>query len=65
MPVGRAGGVRRWAIVAGAGLLGTVALALGTVCLTAGCGTVGYYAQSIGGHVRLMAAARPVGEQVE
>ncbi len=55
----------RWIVAAGAGLIGTLALALGTVCLTAGCSTVGYYAQSVGGHVRLMAAARPVGDWID
>jgi predicted aminopeptidase len=46
--------------MAGAAVLGAVLLA---VCLgTAGCSTAGYYAQSIGGHLALLSAARPVGD---
>ena len=30
------------------------------VCLTSGCSTVGYYAQSVTGHLELLQAARPV-----
>ncbi len=39
-------------------------LALGLLAAIgmAGCQTLGYYAQSVGGHVRLMNAARPVGD---
>jgi predicted aminopeptidase len=38
-----------------------VAVAAGaTLCLTAGCSTVSYYAQSVTGHLRLVGAARPV-----
>jgi len=48
--------------MAGAGLVATVLLAAGTVCLTSGCSTIGYYAQSVSGHVALMHAARPVAE---
>ena len=36
--------MRRWLLMAGLGIAGMVALAVGTVCLTAGCSTVGYYA---------------------
>ncbi len=46
--------------MAGATVLGAVLLA---ACLgTAGCSTAGYYAQSIGGHLALLNAARPVGD---
>ncbi|HEY6086721.1 MAG TPA: aminopeptidase [Burkholderiaceae bacterium] len=31
-----------------------------TACLTAGCSTLGYYAQSVGGHLDLIARSRPV-----
>ena len=35
-----------------------VALVAGaTVCLTAGCSTASYYAQSVAGHLRLVGAA--------
>ena len=42
------------------GVAGVAALALATACLTSGCGTVDYYAQSVGGHLALLQAARPV-----
>jgi predicted aminopeptidase len=42
------------------GVLGAVALAGATVCLTSGCSTIGYYAQSTVGHLNLVEAARPV-----
>ena len=32
------------------------------VCLTSGCSTIDYYAQSVAGHLGLLAAARPVPE---
>ena len=41
-------------------LLVTTALVGGAVCLTSGCSTVGYYAQSVTGHLNLVEAARPV-----
>jgi predicted aminopeptidase len=45
----------------GAGGLAVVVLvAAGTVCLTSGCSTVAYYAQSTVGHLNLVEAARPV-----
>jgi predicted aminopeptidase len=43
-----------------AGTVGVVLLAAGTVCLTAGCSTLGYYAQAAGGHLSLLNKARPV-----
>jgi predicted aminopeptidase len=42
------------------GVVGMAALAAATVCLTAGCSTIGYYAHSVGGHLDLLRAARPV-----
>lgn len=44
----------------GAGLAGLLAVAVGTVCLASGCSSVGYLAQSVGGHMGLLASARPV-----
>ena len=41
-------------------LLATTLLAGGAICLTTGCSTVGYYAQSVTGHLNLVEAARPV-----
>lgn len=42
--------------------LGVVALATATVCLTSGCSTLGYYMQSVGGHLDMVRAAKPVPE---
>ncbi|MDQ2927718.1 MAG: aminopeptidase [Pseudomonadota bacterium] len=42
------------------GLLAAAAIAAATICLTSGCSTVGYYAQSAVGHLNLVEAARPV-----
>ena len=46
------------------GSAATLAAAVGALCLGSGCAsvqaTVGYYAQSVGGHVDLMQRARPV-----
>lgn len=49
--------------MAGVGLAGLAAL-LGTACLSAGCSTLSYYAQSVGGHLDLLARARPI-DQVQ
>lgn len=51
--------MKRWVRVAGIGILGVAAL-LGAACLTMGCSTLGYYAQSVGGHLDLVARARPI-----
>ena len=42
--------------------VGALLAAAVTVCLTSGCSTLGYYAQSVGGHLALVRAARPVPE---
>lgn len=42
------------------GLLAATLLASGSVCLTSGCSTIGYYAQSATGHLNLVEAAKPV-----
>ena len=55
----------RWLLMAGVGLIGVVVLAGATVCFTSGCSTIGYYAQSIGGHMALVRAAKPVPEWLE
>ena len=54
--------MKRWLLMASLGLSGTVALAAATLCLTSGCSSIGYYAQSIGGHMAMVRAARPVPE---
>jgi predicted aminopeptidase len=52
--------VRRWAFfVAALGIAGVAAL-IGAACLTVGCSTLGYYAQSVQGHLDLLARARPI-----
>ena len=48
--------------MAGGCLTGTALFAAAAVCLTSGCSSLGYYAQSVGGHLGLMNAARPVSE---
>jgi predicted aminopeptidase len=50
------------AIVAAGGLIGTTALLVAAACLTAGCSSVGYYAQAAGGHLDLLDRSRPVPE---
>ena len=50
--------------IAALGSLATGAAALAAVCLGSGCSTVGYYAQSLGGHLDLMQRARPVADWV-
>jgi predicted aminopeptidase len=42
------------------GSAGVVAAAGVTVCLAAGCSTLGYYAHSVGGHIGVLRAAQPV-----
>jgi predicted aminopeptidase len=51
--------VKRWVRVTGIGIVGVDAL-VGAACLTVGCSTLGYYAQSVGGHLDLVARARPI-----
>jgi len=55
---------RGWLILGMTGFaaVGAALLAAGTVCLTSGCSTIGYYAQSVGGHLALVRAAKPVPE---
>lgn len=40
--------------------LALAALALGVAALTSGCDTLGYYAQSVSGHLALVGSARPI-----
>jgi predicted aminopeptidase len=46
--------------MAGLALAGTAAFALAALCLGSGCGELGYYRQTVAGHVDLMSRARPV-----
>jgi predicted aminopeptidase len=52
---------RRW-LMAGLGLAGAAALAAAALCLGSGCADLGYYRQSVGGHLDLMSRAKPVDE---
>ena len=54
--------MKRWLAMASLGLVGVVLAASATVCLSSGCSTLGYYAQSVGGHLSLVRAAKPVPE---
>jgi predicted aminopeptidase len=54
--------VNRWWLMASLSLVGVVLLAGASVCLTSGCSTLGFYAQSVGGHLALVRAAKPVPE---
>jgi len=46
--------------MAGVGLASMAALATATVCLTSGCGTIGYALHTASGHLDVLRAARPV-----
>jgi predicted aminopeptidase len=46
------------------GLAGVAAAAVAVACLGSGCSSLGYYAHSIGGHVGLLRAARPIPEWI-
>lgn len=46
------------------GIVGLLALAVGTVCLTSGCSSVGYLAQSAAGHLNIVHSARPVDDWI-
>lgn len=48
--------------MAAGGLSGALLLAAGALCLSSGCGTVGYYAQAVNGHLALLQSAKPVAE---
>ena len=54
MALWSAGGVAAMALLAGA-----------TVCATSGCSTVGYYAQSVAGHLNLVEASKPVSQWLD
>jgi predicted aminopeptidase len=51
---------RRLLLMAGVSGVVVALLAGATLCLTSGCSTVSYYAQSVGGHLSLLRAAKPV-----
>ena len=49
-------------LMASLAAVGVALLVAGTVCLSSGCSTIGYYAQSASGHLALVRAAKPVPE---
>ncbi|MDQ6680067.1 MAG: aminopeptidase [Pseudomonadota bacterium] len=46
----------------GIGISALLALVVGAACLTSGCSSIGYYAQSVSGHLALVGSARPVSQ---
>ncbi len=48
--------------MAGFASLAVIVLAGATLCLTSGCSSAGYLAQSVGGHLAILNAAKPVAE---
>jgi predicted aminopeptidase len=46
--------------MAGLALAGTAVLAMAAICLGSGCGELGYYRQSVAGHIDLLTRAKPV-----
>ncbi len=48
--------------MAGMATSALVALATTGVCLLSGCGTLGYYAQAVGGHLDILRRAQPVAD---
>jgi predicted aminopeptidase len=55
----------RWGLASLLSLVGLVAIALGALCVTSGCSSVDYLSQSASGHIRLLAAARPVKDAID
>jgi len=51
--------------MASLGLAGVLAAATAAMCLGTGCSTLDYYTHSIGGHLSLLRAARPVPQWME
>ncbi len=56
--------MKRRLLVAGLGATASLAALIATACLTTGCSTLGYYAQSVGGHLDLLQRARPIDDVV-
>ena len=54
--------MKKIALVASLTTLAAFALAASALCLTSGCSSLGYLAQSVGGHLGMLRAARPVPE---
>ena len=54
----------RWGLASALSLVGLVLAALATLCVTSGCSSIDYLGQSASGHIRLLAAARPVQDAI-
>ena len=53
---------RRTLAVAAGSIIGVAALAVGALCAVSGCSSLGYYGQSIAGHLDIVQRARPLPE---
>jgi predicted aminopeptidase len=54
----------RWGLASALSLVGLVLAALAALCATSGCSSIDYLGQSASGHIRLLAAARPVQDAI-
>ena len=54
----------RWGLASALSVAGVVLALLGALCVTSGCSSIDYLGQSASGHVRLLAAARPVKDAI-
>jgi predicted aminopeptidase len=54
----------RWGLASALSLAGLATLVLGSVCAVSGCSSIDYLGQSASGHLRLLAAARPVKDAI-
>jgi predicted aminopeptidase len=54
----------RWGLASVLSVSAVVLAALGTLCVTSGCSSIDYLSQSASGHIRLLAAARPVKDAI-
>jgi predicted aminopeptidase len=54
----------RWGLASVLSVAGVVTAALGALCVTSGCSSIDYLSQSASGHIRLLAAARPVKDAI-
>ena len=54
----------RWGLASILSVAGVVLAGLGTLCVTSGCSSIDYLSQSASGHIRLLAAARPVKDAI-
>lgn len=52
--------LKGWLMAGAASVVGLLAIAASTVCLTSGCSSMGYLAQSVSGHLNVLSSARPV-----